>query len=80
MNLRKQVTSEQQLPPKKVKDKSPFHIDSRKTIAMLNLELATGRTIEELVGLPYSLRELGTLLGVHHTTIIHWRRKFLNGA
>ena len=79
MTLRRQVTKEQGIPPKPAKDIT-VRIDPRKTIAMLNIELDTGKTIEEWLKAQYSLRQLGALLGVHHTTIIHWRRKFINAT
>lgn len=79
MILKRQVIREQGILSKPAKDIS-VRIDPRKTIAMLNIELDTGKTIEEWLKAQYSLRELGTLLGVHHTTIIHWRRKFNNGS
>jgi hypothetical protein len=77
MTLKRQVIKEQGIQPKPEKAVS-IRIDPRKTIAMLNIELDTGKTIEAWLEEQYSLRQLGKLLGVHHTTIIHWRKKFNN--
>jgi hypothetical protein len=80
MTMKRRVIADQGIELKS-KDKSLIQIDSRKTIAMLNIELATGETIEAWLASGYSLRTLGNLLNVHHTTIIKWRKKFkLNGS
>jgi hypothetical protein len=75
MSMKRQVTADQGIEPKP-KDRSAIQIDSRKTIAMLNIELATGEMIEVWLTSGHSLRTLGSLLNVHHTTIIKWRKKF----
>lgn len=71
MSLRHRILEEQGL--RRVQGRAKF-ADGRKTAAMRLLELQTGKTIEVLLA-KGTLRQLARRLGVHHTTILKWRRR-----
>ena len=48
--------------------------DGTKTLAMRQIEARFGRSIEELL-MEGSLTQMATRLGIHFTTISHWRER-----
>ncbi len=50
--------------------------DGIKTLAMRQIEARFGRSIEELL-MEGSLTQVATRLGIHFTTVSHWRERLV---